>query len=140
MKTFLPPDAPNGKRIPWPGCPGCQATLRGEGAGPGETRQEKALQENLQERYIKLNLGAIGKKIKENLSYPYIARRRGQEGKALVAFLVGLDGSVKQVRVMKSSGHQALDREAKRAIQAAAPFPAPGREISLTLPVTFKLE
>ena len=49
-------------------------------------------------------------------SYPERARRRGQEGEVALNGLVGIDGRVKDVRVIKSSGHATLDREAKRAI------------------------
>ena len=126
-------------------CPGCPCPQRASleeavPPDPGHAFQDVLALEPIKERYLKDNLGAIGSKIEGHLSYPYIARRMGYEGRVLLSFSVGPDGYVKKIRLVKSSGHRTLDREAKRAVQAACPFPAPNGEISLTLPITFRLK
>jgi protein TonB len=57
-----------------------------------------------------------------NLNYPQEARRRKLHGtlRLLVALLP--DGSIKEVEVLKSSGHQVLDDAAKRIVHLAAPY------------------
>lgn len=126
-------------------CPGCPCPQRASleeafPPDPGHASQDVLAQEPIKDRYLKVNLGAIGSKIEGHLSYPYIARRMGYEGRVLLSFSIGPDGQVKKIRLVKSSGYRALDREAKRAVQAACPFPAPNVEISLTLPITFRLK
>lgn len=55
------------------------------------------------------------------------AKRRGsvgrQRGEALIAFVVAGNGSLAGVRVARSSGNAAIDREAVSTVQRAQPFP-----------------
>jgi len=48
--------------------------------------------------------------------YPVEARRSGRQGKVILNYYVTEDGLVKDVRIIQSSGHADLDREAVRAI------------------------
>jgi TonB family protein len=74
------------------------------------------------ERYV-----SYAKLIKERIGfhwkYPPDALERLLEGKLMVVFSLARKGEVIQVKLMKNSGHEILDREAIRAIQASAPFP-----------------
>ncbi|MDQ7011156.1 MAG: TonB family protein [Mariprofundaceae bacterium] len=49
----------------------------------------------------------------------------------LVEMLLRPDGSVQQVRILESSGNDALDASLVRAIQAAAPFELPRRQFEV---------
>ncbi len=49
-------------------------------------------------------------------TYPYIAKKRGYEGKVILRLLVGKDGKVKKVVVVKSSGYRILDEEASKTL------------------------
>jgi len=49
--------------------------------------------------------------------YPIIARKKGLQGRLLLSVSVGLDGSVKSVSIMRSSGHLILDKVSKKTIQ-----------------------
>jgi protein TonB len=69
-----------------------------------------------------------------------MARRMGWEGKVVVAFLVLSDGSVRDVRVVRGSGHPALDRGAVEAVRKAAPFPRPPAEAEIITPVVYRLD
>ena len=49
--------------------------------------------------------------------YPRLARRRGYQGTVILAVMVEKTGRVKDVKLDKSSGHDSLDRAAKRAVK-----------------------
>ena len=49
--------------------------------------------------------------------YPVNARRNRQQGMVKLVYFVNGDGSVRDVRVMKSSGYQLLDQEAVAAVE-----------------------
>ena len=75
--------------------------------------------------------------------YPLAAQRRGLEGRVLLAVFVGADGSVRKVRVQKSSGHRLLDAAAAKAARAWSFRPARrnGRHVPawIHLPIDFRL-
>jgi protein TonB len=58
-----------------------------------------------------------------NLNYPEEARRRGLHGNVLLTVVLNLDGSIKSIDVIQSSGFQILDAAAERIVRLAAPFP-----------------
>jgi protein TonB len=57
-----------------------------------------------------------------NLNYPEEARQRKLHGNLLMHVAVRADGSVEQIRVVRSSGHKLLDDAAVRIVRMAAPF------------------
>lgn len=65
----------------------------------------------------------IKQKIEENKRYPLLARNKGIEGKVWVKFEILKDGKVKDIKVVKSSHHQILDKAAIESIKKANPFP-----------------
>jgi periplasmic protein TonB len=58
-----------------------------------------------------------------NLNYPEEARRRGLHGDVLLTVVLNLDGSIKSIEVIQSSGEHLLDAAAERIVRLAAPFP-----------------
>ncbi len=58
-----------------------------------------------------------------NLNYPERARSLGLHGDVLLTVVLNLDGSVKSIEVIHSSGQKLLDDAAKRIVRLAAPFP-----------------
>ena len=58
-----------------------------------------------------------------NLNYPEEARRRGLHGDVLLTVVLNLDGSIKSIDLIQSSGHKLLDDAAERIVRLAAPFP-----------------
>ena len=81
----------------------------------------------------------VGKKMK----YPSQARRMGIEGKVFVQFVVGKDGSISEVKIMRGIG-AGCDQEAIRVIKTS-PAWSPGKQrgkpvkVRMVLPITFKL-
>ena len=74
------------------------------------------------ERYVTYSR-LIKERIGSRWRYPSEALERLIEGKLMVIFSLTRNGDVVQIRLMKDSGHEILDKEAIRAITAAAPFP-----------------
>lgn len=64
-----------------------------------------------------------------NLNYPDAARRQGISGTLMLQVAINIDGSVRNIRVLRSSGHKVLDDAAIRIVQLAAPFAALPPEI-----------
>ncbi|MGD9496073.1 MAG: energy transducer TonB [Armatimonadota bacterium] len=85
----------------------------------------------------------VQSRIQSARRYPSSARQQGQEGTVRVSFSVGPSGNPSGLSVVASSGYQALDNEALRAVSRAAPFrPFPAglnRPIRVTATVTFRL-
>ncbi len=57
-----------------------------------------------------------------NLNYPEEARRRGLSGRLTLDVALNPDGTVRAIRVLRSSGHRVLDEAAVRIVRLAAPF------------------
>lgn len=57
-----------------------------------------------------------------NLNYPSEARRRNLYGSLRLLVAIMPDGSLREVKVLDSSGHQVLDDAAVRIVRLAAPF------------------
>ena len=76
--------------------------------------------------------------------YPMSARRKGIQGKTVIAFVVEEDGSITEAQTLAFVS-ESLDREALRVVNAMPPW-RPGRlngepvRVSFILPIQFKLE
>jgi len=76
--------------------------------------------------------------------YPQMARTRQIEGRVSLQFIVGQDGSLKDVRVIGPCPHEILNAAALRAIRDASPFPRPPLrffkgDIPLKIVINFEL-
>ncbi|MCK5681416.1 energy transducer TonB [bacterium] len=84
---------------------------------------------------------ALKRKIELVWEYPYKARRTGAQGRLLMRFVINQDGSLAEVKILRSSGNALLDSEAVRAIHNAAPYPPlPERMHSKRLAITATFE
>jgi protein TonB len=88
---------------------------------------------------------SISREIKRYQKYPPLAQRRGWEGTAEVLLQIAADGKVTSITLGKSSGRSVLDEEALNMVRRASPLPqAPqnlrGRELTVTVPIVFKLQ
>lgn len=88
-------------------------------------------------------MAAFYKYVGEKIKYPAQARRMGVEGKVFVQFVIGKDGSISDVKVIKGIG-AGCDEEAIRIVQSS-PAWNPGKQRGkpvkqrYTLPIQFKL-
>jgi protein TonB len=74
--------------------------------------------------------------------YPPEAQSRGETGVAQLAFSIDRSGGVHHPHVVRSSGSNALDREAVALAERAAPMPAPppdvpGAQIPIVVPIRY---
>ncbi|WP_448587229.1 energy transducer TonB [Thermocrinis sp.] len=112
-----------------------------ESSGKEVSAQESAGYVSLEEAYIRGNLGVITKIVQRHINYPMMARRMGWEGRVLVGFVLSTSGEVKDLRVLKSSGFDVLDREALEGVRKShREFPKPSVDVFIKLPVVFKLD
>jgi|SRR5690554_1879733 len=65
-----------------------------------------------------------------NLNYPEEARRNSIYGSLRLRVLVRSDGTIAQMDIMESSGHQILDHAAQRIVRLSAPFAAFSGELA----------
>ncbi len=90
------------------------------------SRQErhKPLNSSTQEYKYAAYLEAWRKKVERigNLNYPDEAKRKRLYGALILNVAVRADGSIKEVRLLRSSGHKVLDDAAIRIVRLAAPF------------------
>lgn len=83
--------------------------------------------------------------ISKHKKYPKIAAMRNWQGEAIVELELDGNGKLKSKKIIQSSGHDVLDRQALEMVEKALPFPAPpdvlrGTNFTITVPVPFKLE
>lgn len=65
-----------------------------------------------------------------NMNYPEAARRQGIEGSLVLSVDILVDGSVDDIRVLRTSGHELLDEAAIRIVRLSSPFAPLPPEIS----------
>lgn len=92
-------------------------------------------------KYSNTLWGAISK----HKQYPRIAQMRGWQGEAVVELSLDGSGKLKSKKIIQSSGHDALDKQALEMVDKAAPYPIPpevlrGSSFTITVPIPFKLE
>lgn len=70
---------------------------------------------------------------------------RGWEGEVVLRISIARKGKLVAVRVLRSSGHEVLDRNAEALASALSPYPAPPDDISaseleITVPIRYRLK
>lgn len=87
---------------------------------------------------------ALFEYLSTHIKYPTIAEDNGVQGRVIVTFVVERDGSITDVKVVKSVD-PSLDKEASRVV-AGMPKWIPGKQngsavrVKYTVPVTFRLQ
>ena len=82
--------------------------------------------------------------LSSNIKYPVVAEENGVQGRVIVTFVVERDGSITDVRVVKSVD-PSLDKEAQRVVKSMPKW-IPGKQngsavrVKYTVPVTFRLQ
>lgn len=88
--------------------------------------------------------GNVNAWLSSHISYPAVAAENGIQGRVVVKFVVGRDGSVSQAQVVRGVD-PSLDREALRVVNSMPKW-NPGMNngqaanVWFTLPITFKLQ
>lgn len=82
--------------------------------------------------------------LSSSIKYPKAAQAAGAEGRAIVQFVVNKNGTISDVKIMKSTGNEELDNEAMRVV-SASPKWKPGKINGKTVrtkmmqPIMFRL-
>ena len=89
-------------------------------------------------------MAKLAEYLAKNIKYPQLARESGIQGRVFINFVVENDGSVTNVKVMRSLGG-GCDEEAVRVVKSMPKW-KPGKQrgkpvrVSYNLPVNFKLQ
>ena len=81
--------------------------------------------------------------LQENMRYPTLAREKNIQGKVQLSFIVEIDGSLSEIKVLKGIGG-GCDEEAIRVLKNSPQW-KPGIQngmpvrVSYTMPISFKL-
>ena len=87
---------------------------------------------------------ALMQYLSSNIKYPVVAEENGVQGRVVCTFVVERDGSITDVRVVKSVD-PSLDKEAMRVVKSMPKW-IPGKQngsavrVKYTVPVTFRLQ
>jgi protein TonB len=101
---------------------------------------EPLKQPSPQEEYSEINSQKILELLRENLYYPISARKRNITGVVKVSFTLDTNAKVCNIHVV-DSGSDILSRAAITTIEELSEkFPKPNREITLTIPINYKLK
>ena len=90
-------------------------------------------------------MSAMGDYLRNEIRYPKKCMEQKIEGRSIITFIVGKNGKISKVKVLRSAGNKLLDKEAKRAVKSM-PRWQPGThqgkvvKVQMTLPVLFKLQ
>lgn len=86
----------------------------------------------------------ILRRVEDLKHYPSSARVDRAEGRVVVRAVINEDGSVGDVEVSQSSGHQGLDKAAVETMRQAAPFQLPrplGQpRMTIRIPMNYRLD
>jgi TonB family protein len=132
-RRSLPDKNPDASNVP--GKEGEESLLQYGEEGPGE----KAGDENPPKSFIPAEVTGI------DITYPYLSRREGEEGDVWAEVLVGSDGRLIEVKIVKSSGYERLDRAVIEGIRKSRTRPAvengsPVRSRRILGPFRFRLK
>lgn len=90
--------------------------------------------------YLKKHFLYIRDIIQRNIVYPTLARKMGWQGKVIISFLIMPNGNSIDVKIVKTSGQDILDRNAVETVKRSSPFPAPPVKAEITVPVVYALQ
>jgi TonB family protein len=109
--------------------------------GVGYVLQEFSDSRNMQRQVLHDVAPVIcnGVEKREAPVYPDESRRRGEEGKVKVKFLVDMSGAVISAEILDSSGFERLDKESLRVVKRWC-FVPPEREAYGVVPFSFQLD
>jgi protein TonB len=96
---------------------------------------------------VKVDHGWLAELLRRRLAeikrYPSTARLNGDEGKVVLRAVIRADGHLSEVKVHRSSGHEALDNAALESIRLVCPLhmhqPLGTSEVAVYIPIVYSL-
>jgi TonB family protein len=120
---------------------GHEAFSRNDGAGMGSGENSRGSGGGAAgDTYLMM----VRSKIEQHKIYPRRASLRQIQGTVVIHFIITLEGIIKGVDVVQSSGFTVLDQAGLKAVKDASPFPKPPVEffqtaVSIEVPIVFEL-
>ncbi len=117
-------------------------TMKKEVGGPikklyGEEFERLGKEE---QKFIKDNLGSIGRITEKYLRYPDTAGRLGQQGTSVVEFYLHPNGDISDMRLLSSSGFRMLDKNSIETIEIAyKDYPRPTTKTKIRMFVGYSI-
>jgi len=89
--------------------------------------------------------GKIWQRVAKAKYYPRMARKRGFEGKPIVAFTLESNGELVDLKLIEASNYDLLNKAALETIRRGIPYPPipeplGKNSISINLPISYVLE
>ena len=110
----------------------------GRFSGPGLGSSESF--EAQRNRYLHTHFAYIRDLILKNITYPPMAKKLGWQGNMRVSFVIREDGKVQQLKIVKSSGYEVLDRNVVETVRKVQPFPRPPLQAEIVIPVVYAIK
>jgi protein TonB len=112
----------------------------GTGSGPGSHPGLGSGSANALKSY----LAEVRRRLEQQKTYPWMARRQHREGVVVLQFTIGPGGEIASQAIARSSGHEVLDGAAAEALHQVGRFPplppALGRsQLNIQVPLAFRL-
>jgi len=99
-------------------------SLEARGSAYASRQRHKSISASTREYRYANYLAAWARKVEQigNLNYPQAAKEQRLHGSLILHVGVRADGTVEQIRIVRSSGHALLDQAAIKIVQLAAPY------------------
>jgi len=110
----------------------------GRFSGPGYGGHDSP--ESLRNRYLRTHFAYIRDLILKNITYPLMAKKHGWQGNTRVSFVIREDGKAEQLKIVKSSGYEVLDRNVVETVSEVQPFPRPPVRAEIVIPVVYTIK
>jgi len=95
---------------------------------------------NVEKEFLNAHLGEIRGLLLQNLKYPKMAQKLKMQGEVRIAFTLGADGSVEDIKIIEGSGFDLLDDDARTLIEkTASKFPKPSKSVRISVPLSYVL-
>jgi len=107
------------------------AAARGVKTGSGSFKREAAVSIATKDYRYASYMAHIKRQVESVWIYPEEAIEKGESGVLFLFFVINRNGSLKNVKLINSSGHEILDSAAINALKDAAPFPALPKRLNI---------
>lgn len=93
-----------------------------------------------EQKFIKDNLGSIGKITEKYLRYPDVSAKLRQQGASVVEFFLHPNGDITDLKLLTTSGYKALDKNSIETIELAyKDYPRPSAKTKIRIYVEYSI-
>ncbi|GMT43282.1 MAG: hypothetical protein IEMM0003_0101 [bacterium] len=107
------------------------AVARGVKTGSGSFKREAVVSIATKDYRYASYMAHIKRQVESVWIYPEEAIEKGESGVLFLFFVINQNGSLKNIKLINSSGHEILDNAAINALKDAAPFPVLPKRLNI---------